>query len=484
MTTFLKALRLTIRQKVILGFGLSLVAFLLVGIVEYQNILRIEQKLRFVLIGYELQNTLLEARRYEKNFLLYGGRENYDEAVANVERAREISERIAPDVSGLKGATYLQELQRELAKYSQLLTGLIAQGKSQSAVPRPREEIEAGLREKGKHLVDLSLRLSEFENARIQEILNSLKTKFTSFFVIVILLGLFLTMLVSRKIVQPLNVIERTTSRIAKGDFKPLPVVQTADETQAVVEAFNRMISELHKRQDQLVQAQKLSSLGILTSGIAHQLNNPLNNISTSCQILLEELGPGQQSFTNKLLTNIDQEVDRARDIVKGLLEFSREHEFQLGWANLANLALKTVRLVSSQLPAAVEVITEIPEDLDIHVDGQKLQEVLLNLLLNAAQAMPDGSGKITVTAGKEESGGQVAIRVADTGCGIPEENLTKIFDPFFTTKEVGFGTGLGLSVAHGIVERHGGTLTVKSNVGEGSVFTIRLPLAFGDRVS
>ena len=482
MTNFLKLPRLTIRQKVILGFGLSLLAFLLVGIVEYQNILRIERKLRFVVIGYELQDTLLEARRYEKNFLLYGGRENSDEALAKVERAKEISERIAPDVSGLKGATYLQELQRELANYTELLTGLIAQGKGESAATRPREEIEAGLRERGKHLVDLSLRLSEFENGRIQEILNSLKTKFTSFFIIVILLGLFLTVLVSRKIVRPLNVIERTTSRIAKGDFKPLPVVQTADETQAVVEAFNRMISELHKRQDQLVQAQKLSSLGILTSGIAHQLNNPLNNISTSCQILIEELKAGD-GFVRKLLTNIDQEVDRARDIVKGLLEFSREREFQLGWVNLANLTIKTVRLISSQLPAGVEVTTDIPEDLDIHADGQKLQEVFLNLLLNAAQAMPDGSGRIAVTAREDPGSREVEISISDTGCGIPEENLTKIFDPFFSTKEVGFGTGLGLSVAHGIVERHGGTLTVKSKVGEGSVFTIRLPLASGDHV-
>ena len=483
MTTFLKAPRLTIRQKVILGFGLSLLAFLLVGTVEYQNILRIERKLRFVLIGYELQNTLLEARRYEKNFLLYGGRENYDEALANVERAKEISERIAPDVSGLKGATYLQELQRELAKYSLLLTELIAQGKGQAATPRPKEEIEAGLREKGKHLVDLSLRLSEFENARIQEILSSLKTKFTSFFVIVILLGLFVTMLVSRKIVKPLNVIERTTSRIAKGDFKPLPVVQTADETQAVVEAFNKMISELHKRQDQLVQAQKLSSLGILTSGIAHQLNNPLNNISTSCQILMEELKTGD-GFIRKLLTNIDGEVDRARDIVKGLLEFSREREFQLGWVNLASLAIKTLRLVSSQLPAGIEVTTDIPEDLDIYADGQKIQEVLLNLVLNAAQAMPDGTGRIGLTAREDGGHGQVEISVSDTGCGIPEANMSRIFDPFFTTKEVGFGTGLGLSVAHGIVERHGGTLTVKSTVGEGSVFTIRLPLTSGDHLS
>lgn len=482
MSNFLQLPRLTIRQKVILGFCLSLLAFLLVGMVGYQNILHIERKLRFVVIGYELHNTLLEARRYEKNFLLYGGKENYDEASANVERAKEISERIAPDVSGLKGATYLQELQRELANYSRLLTELIAQGKGQSVALRPREEIETGLRERGKHLVDLSLRLSEFENTRIQEILNSLKTKFTSFFIIVILLGLFLTVLVSRKIVQPLNVIERTTRRIAKGDFKPLPVVQTQDETEAVVEAFNKMISELEKRQDQLVQAQKLSSLGILTSGIAHQLNNPLNNISTSCQILMEELNTGDQTLLKRLLSNIDQEVDRSRDIVRGLLEFSREREFQLGWVNLENLFLKTIRLVSSQLPPAVEIETDIPEDLDIHVDGQKLQEVILNLLLNAVQAMPDGTGHIRITARGDRRAGQVEIDVSDTGCGIAEENLSRIFDPFFTTKEVGYGTGLGLSVAHGIVERHGGTLTVRSKAGEGSVFTIRLPLEAGDQ--
>ncbi|MGE5310959.1 MAG: ATP-binding protein [Nitrospirota bacterium] len=484
MTKFLKLPRLTIRQKVVLGFGLSLLAFLLVGMLEYQSLLRIEQKLRFVVIGHELHDTLLEARRYEKNFLLYGGRENYDEAVANVERAKEVSERIAPDVTGLKGATYLQELQRELANYSRLLTELVAQGRSESVTTRPREEIEAGLREKGKHLVDLSLRLSEFENTRIQEILRSVRTKFTSFFVIVILLGLFLTMLVSRKIVKPLDVIQRTTSRIAKGDFKPLPVVETADETQTVVEAFNKMVSELEKRQEQLVQAQKLSSLGILTSGIAHQLNNPLNNISTSCQILLEELGGGDQPFIKKLLTNIDGEVDRARDIVKGLLEFSREREFQLGWVNLENLAIKTLRLVSSQLPAGIEVTTDISGELDVYADGQKLQEVLLNLLLNAAQAMPDGTGRIAIAASEDQKRGEVEISVSDTGCGIPEENLSRIFDPFFTTKEVGFGTGLGLSVAHGIVERHRGTLTVKSKVGEGSVFTIRLPLTSGEQAS
>ena len=467
----------SIRNKVILGFFLSIIAFVGVGIIAYRNLLTIERKIEFMVKGNELHDTLLEARRYEKNFLLYGQRDSYEDALAYLERAKEVYLRIHPDVRGLKGVSYLERLENEMLRYGQLLRELVAEKGKDNPSPRSKDEIEAEIRQVGKDLVDLSLRLSEFEHTRVQQIVRSLKAKILFFAAILLLLGLFLTVLVSRKIVRPLTVIEKTTQRIAQGDFKLLPVVQTRDETQSVVEAFNKMISELEKRQDQLVQAQKLSSLGVLTSGIAHQLNNPLNNISTSCQILQEEIADGNSEFIRKLLNNIDQEVDRARDIVKGLLEFSREREFQQNWVNLENLVIRTTRLISSQLPAGVEIFTEIPEDLDIYADAQKLQEVLLNLLLNASQAMPNEVGRITITALKDKRAKQVEILVKDSGCGIPEDHLPHIFDPFFSTKEVGYGTGLGLSVAHGIIEQHKGTLSVESKAGEGSVFTIRLPL-------
>jgi signal transduction histidine kinase len=462
---------------VVLGFVLSIIAFVGVGIIAYYNLLTIERKIGFVVRGHELHNTLLEARRYEKNFLLYGQRENIKEALTHLERGKEVYVRLHPDVRGLKGITYLEKLESEMNGYGQLLRELVAEEGGHNPSPRTREEIEAEIRRVGKDLVDLSLRLSDFEHTRVQQIVKSLKTKIVFFASILLLLGSFLTVLVTRKIVRPLTVIEGTTKRIAQGDFKPLPVVQTRDETQSVVEAFNKMISELEKRQDQLVQAQKLSSLGILTSGIAHQLNNPLNNISTSCQIVQEEIDGGNSEFIGKLLHNIDQEVDRSRDIVKGLLEFSREREFQHDLVNLENLVIRTTRLITSQLPAGVEIFTEIPEELDIYVDAQKLQEVLLNLLLNASQAMPNEVGRITVTAAEDKRAKEVEIMIKDSGCGIPDENLPHIFDPFFSTKEVGYGTGLGLSVAHGIIEQHNGTLSVESRVGEGTVFTIRLPL-------
>jgi len=192
----------------------------------------------------------------------------------------------------------------------------------------------------------------------------------------------------------------------------------------------------------------------------------------------MEEMEDGDRQYMKKLLSNIDQEAARARAIVKGLLEFSREREFQPDWVNLESLVIRTIRLVSSQLPSGVDITSDIPEDLDIFADGQKLQEVFLNLLINAAQAMGDGTGQIHISAEKYVFLPDVVdIKVHDNGVGIPAENIPRIFDPFFSTKEVGLGTGLGLSVAYGIIEQHGGAITVQSEVGKGTTFKITLPL-------
>ena len=486
MSRFFPTVGLTIRQKVVVGFVLALTAVLLIGYVGYRNLVRIERKLLFVESAQELHDAILEVRRYEKNYLLYGLTEDYEAAIDYLELGKAIFLRVQPDVRGLKGAIQLEKLQKEMDSYGQLWKEMGELTKSQGDTLRKKDEIELQLRSTGKDLVDLSLKLANFEHSRIIQILQYLKTNLGYMLLIIFLLGLFLIMLVTRMILRPLRVIEKTTQRIAKGDFNPIPVRQTKDETQSVVMAFNTMISELENHQEQLVRAQKLSSLGILTSGIAHQLNNPLNNISTYCQLFIEGVSERDLTTIETLFTDIDHEVDRARDIVKGLLEFSRERDFQLSWVNLKELVIRTKGLVSSELPAEVEITNEIPPDLDIYVDPQKFQEVLLNLLLNAAQAIADGKGRISITVKKDQE--KVEIDVQDTGAGIPPEHLPYIFDPFFTTKAVGLGTGLGLSVAYGIVERHGGTLTAKSEVGEGSTFTIKIPLrgeaAHGERSS
>ena len=341
--------------------------------------------------------------------------------------------------------------------------------------------MEEQLRGRGKKLVDLAQQLVAFERQRILEIIQTLKTQLVSAIVLFLLFGGFLALIVSYKIIRPLRVIEGTTKRIAQGNFKPLPVWDTRDETQQVVEAFNRMVAELEKRQDQLVQSKKMSSLGVLTAGIAHQLNNPLNNISTSCQILLEEVDRGDTEFAKKMLTNVEQEVNRARDIVKGLLEFSRVREFALKVVPLEDVVSRAVKLISSQVPPGIDIVQEIPWDLVLSIDPQRLQEVFLNLLENAIHSIKEPPGEIKIAARMDQAHQEAIITVEDTGKGISQETLDRVFDPFFTTKEVGLGTGLGLSIAYGIVEKHQGAISVESKLGEGTRFTIRLPYRQAD---
>jgi signal transduction histidine kinase len=224
------------------------------------------------------------------------------------------------------------------------------------------------------------------------------------------------------------------------------------------------------------VQAQKLSSIGTLASGIAHQLNNPLNNISTSCQILMEE-SRDESELAARMLSNIEQETLRARDIVRGLLEFSRQSEFSLGSYPLSQVVSRAVRLTSSQVPPGIETVVEVPGNLVVALDFQRIQEALINLILNAVQAIGEQPGEVRIMARADALQHTVQLTVSDTGCGISEENRARIFDPFFSTKDVGLGTGLGLFVVYGIIKQHNGRIWVESEPGQGTAFHIELPL-------
>ncbi len=462
-------LHLNIRQKVIIGLTACILAIGFIGGLSYTYLAQIETKQRFVEIADDLSNTILEIRRYEKNYLLYGSADDLQENRGYIQLGLETLDKIAPEVKSLKIAPEFPRFREEFLAYGRLMEELPHSGSS-------RSRVEEQLRERGKTLVDLSLHLVKFERQRILEIILTLKTQLL--FSMVVFLGFmgFFVFIVSRKIIRPLRVIEETTLRIADGNFRPLPVLDTRDETQRVVEGFNRMVEELEKRQDQLVQAKKMSSLGVLTAGIAHQLNNPLNNISTSCQIVLEELGHGDLDFLNRMLNNVEQEVLRARDIVKGLLEFSRVRDFALKPTPLEDVISRSVRLISSQVPPGIDIVQEVPGDLVLQIDAQRMQEVFLNLLMNAVQAIKEPPGEIRIAAHEDPGGRDAVITVEDTGVGIPKEEIDRVFDPFFTTKEIGAGTGLGLSIVYGIIDKHHGSITVESKEGEGTRFIIRLP--------
>ena len=316
---------------------------------------------------------------------------------------------------------------------------------------------------------------------------------------------------VQRLVYRPLRDLEEGAARLASGNLdQPIPV-RSADEFGRLATSFNDMTAalrnsraELHewghtleqrveRRTEQLRRAQaeaargeKLASVGQLASGVAHELNNPLTGILTFSSLLRQKLPDGSQDAEDVDL--VIRETKRCAGIIKRLLDFARDKPPEKTFSDLNRIIEDTVRLVERQ--AHVRDI-EIALDLDrtlppIWADADQIKQVVMNMLINAQHAIEE-KGTITVRsrraaeAKSPEAGVEpvpmVEFAVIDTGCGIPEKNLRRIFDPFFTSKGVGQGTGLGLSVSHGIVQAHGGLIEVESKVGEGSTFRVFLPI-------
>jgi two-component system NtrC family sensor kinase len=233
-------------------------------------------------------------------------------------------------------------------------------------------------------------------------------------------------------------------------------------------------ITDRVRLEDQLIQNEKLTSIGLLAAGVAHEVNTPLAVISNYSQMLRKEIGPEDSRF--KLLEKITKQTFRASEIVNSLLNFSRTTATEFAEVDLHLVINETLSLLEHQFRTAqIRVRCELDaEDPVIPGNAGKLQQVFMNLFLNARDAMTDG-GEMYVCTKSVDS--KMEITVRDSGSGISRENIKKIYDPFFTTKAVGKGTGLGLSVSYGIVQEHGGNISVDSGLGRGTSFKLELPL-------
>ncbi|GBD97129.1 MAG TPA: PAS domain-containing protein [Nitrospirae bacterium] len=246
------------------------------------------------------------------------------------------------------------------------------------------------------------------------------------------------------------------------------------DEHEAVVYIL-KDITETRRLKDQVYHLDKLSSLGTLTSGVAHEINNPLTGIIGYTEMLLMKNG---DETTRKYLQNIYDSAIRCKRIVENMLTFSRQTPSQIGVEDINDIIDKTIELHEYWLKSTnIEIIRNYAEVPSVAVDRQQMQQVILNLLINAEHAIAeaDRRGRIEFETAYDDNSKQTVITVSDNGKGIPQEILPKIFDPFFTTKPVNKGTGLGLSIAHGIIAEQGGTIEAKSVPGEGTSFIIRL---------
>lgn len=287
-----------------------------------------------------------------------------------------------------------------------------------------------------------------------------------------------LWLLVHRMVGGPVDQLVKATQIVAEGNLEYKIQLLKKDELGLLGQSFNDMTSKLVTAQRQLHQSDKLASLGRLTSGIAHEINNPLTGVLSFSSLLLKRSDLSADVKAD--LEVIVRETKRCRDIVRRLLDFARPEPPKKTMVNISEVIGRTVKILSNQFELKnISVQVKVGDDLPlIKADPNQMQQVLMNLLVNAADAIDDTGGEITIAVDREKLTAQecITIEISDSGCGIPQENLDKIFDPFFTTKGQK-GTGLGLAVVWGIIEKHDGKIEVKSEIGKGTTFRLRLPV-------
>jgi two-component system NtrC family sensor kinase len=289
---------------------------------------------------------------------------------------------------------------------------------------------------------------------------------------------------ISRRISVPIRQLVSASRAVAQGNLDAQVEIMTSDELQVLAESFNAMALALKKRDEQLrdfatqkiMESERLALIGQLSANVAHELNNPLQGIVTYSHLLLEEL-PGDAPAVASAEKIVGQ-ANRCRDIIRGLLDFSRQRKPDKTLSDVNAVLEECISLLENQaLFHNIHITNDLQADLPLTVvDPSQIERVFMNIIINAAEAM-EGSGALVLRSRYDAVKDAIEIDITDNGQGISEENLDRIFDPFFTTKDVGHGTGLGLAISYGIVKRHRGTISVESEIGKGTTFSIGLPV-------
>jgi two-component system NtrC family sensor kinase len=473
----------SLRQKITFGYLIVAALILVVSLFTFESLKRVEARILLSERISGLFETAMEIRRFERNYFLHAQAADLAENAAYLDKLETL---LSGNRFALLEAPEQIEALREMAgRYRQQINAYAG-----APANAKRAELEQQVRATGKELVSITETMVQSERQLLQ---SSLSTFRITLVFIVVGLALFMIALgqaLSRRVAQPLKQMEENVAAISAGRRDTLPLPSQDSEIVSITLAFNQMLKELEVRQKHLLRSEKLASLGTLLSGVAHELNNPLSNIWSSCQILQEELNEADPAQQQVLLAQIDEQCERARHIVSSLQDFARERHFSREHFSLRQLVEQTLRFVKADIPDQVTINVDIAADLHLDADRQRMQQVFLNLLKNALDAISN-SGTIDIAARLrkenetdmafpsdcEAKGDTIDISVRDSGCGMTAENLARIFDPFFTTKDVGHGMGLGLFIVYQIIEEHGGCITATSAEGKGTTFFLRLPL-------
>lgn len=480
----------SISLRINVGFSLQIGLILLLAVLTYSDLRLLARLIPEGAAVSSFVEELMELRRLEKNYFLHQDQAALREGQQMLVSALQLLDANPDLFQGLCHQQDCRGLRQGLLEYQGLLLRLLQSSK---------DITEEAVRHAGQGLSEEARLFAKRERQNLAEALERSGRWLFWSVLVVILLGGILGPFMASSLTRPLRQLEIDLAPIAAGRFRRLPPPSADREFQSLALAFNTMLEALEERRRQLLHSQKLASLGILVSGVAHELNNPLSNISTACQLALEEPQETLSPAVRDWLGQIDEQTNRARHILLALTDYARQRPLTLEAVDVNELLDTTLLLARKELGRQVSLERQVPEGMAILADRQRLQQIFINLFKNAVDAggpevtialaghplplglvqLPRGRYRLGELPSPTAEGPDYAlISLADNGPGIAPEVLQHIFDPFFTTREVGQGTGLGLYIVQEIVGELGGAIAVDTEPGRGTRFELALPCA------
>jgi len=457
-------------HRIYLSNAVNIGLIILVVALTLHSVTQVMTKFKFIEIADDINATFLEMRLEEKNLFLYHNESTLQQIKNKIEQSSQTLGQMQDDILKAVGEEKFEFLKRLLSNYQQCVFLLNDANISD-------KKIEDQVREAGKQLKSFSEDITSLERKQVSIIIKGMIRVMKRAFVAVVIFALIISYFTGQGLRNSLKRILSQSRSISKGNYQKIEGNAGSDELGSVIVAMNTMTDELQQRKQEILQSKRLASIGVLVAGVAHELNNPLNNISMIAQTYAEVYDTLGREQRLGFMTQIEEQIERLRATIKNLLDFSKPKTQNLKPMDINPVIQKSIDLVRNMLDVTgikthLDQASDLPE---VYIDSHQIQQVLVNLITNAIQAMSPG-GKLSIASRNVEPGHDIEISIQDSGKGIPKEFLDNIFDPFFSTKEDA-GTGLGLWVSYGIIKNHQGNIRVKSIVGKGTIFTITLPV-------
>lgn len=513
-----------LKRKVIFGFILSTGIIAVLLVFEYISFLQVKNETALLEITDTIRTKSLQLRRHEKNYFLYltpkeldsihryigelnqavgEGKiayhgERFMELEQKVEQYREHFAKIEAMIPAIRNELALQRkllpryeaffplmestfLENPLLNARQLqIMHPSGAGRITAMLTSLEAEIDS-LRKLGEDIIALSKELDKAARGHIDGFISQSQNAIIILFPVFFFVGIGFFYIIINDVIRRLHTLAALVEKAEREGLAELPLTNEGmadkDEVDILIRKFESMEQHLAQRERELLDSKKLAAIGTLASGIAHEINNPLNNIHTTAQRLQKKTGAECPQFLRQGLDDIFGETNRVRGIVRELLDFAKGRDLRLAPVDL-DMLLKDAYASIKSHDIALTIDTK-PQGLRVQADVELLRQVFINLFTNSAEAMPDG-GKLSVRSRLKDKDFAL-IEISDTGGGIPADIVEKVFEPFFTSKEK--GTGLGLAIVYNIIRKHQGDIKVHSIEGRGTTFRITLPLAVNSEI-